>query len=307
MKRKAVQEGIKMKERQKQTYRRTEHRFIGKHPVIGFLLLILMILAVWLVVGNGLELFLRFVVPVFEATENVGFGIAVAGLVSLLLFRLWFRPEYGGCLGKSGLKTGLLLGLIYFGYLFVGIIPDIVSTGRLPFRALTLQMVATSTMAGIWEEATFRGLPIAYLMRQMKSANRIPWAVVLTSAAFGLMHGSNALLGADVGSTVVQVAASFGVGVFFAAVYLRSGNLWPSILLHFTQDIIALSAGSASEMGLVTASVNWMDWINLGLCAVVAAIGFWLIRPGKRPEIDAVWAEKWKLPAEPASDAAPEE
>jgi hypothetical protein len=268
--------------------------------VIGFLLLILFIFMVWLVVGNGLELLFRFVVPVFEATENVGFGIAVAGLVSLLLFRLWFRPEYGGCLGKSGLKTGLLLGLIYLGYLIVGIVPDIVSTGRLPFRAFTLQMVATSAMAGIWEEATFRGLPIAYLMRRMKSANRIPFALVLTSAAFGLVHGSNALLGADVGSTAVQVVASFGIGVFFAAVYLRSGNLWPSMLLHFTQDIIALSCGSASEMGLVTTSVNWEDWVNLALCAVVAAIGFWLIRPKKRAEIDALWAEKWDLPTEPA-------
>ena len=281
---------------------RRAHRFLGSHTAAGLVLIYLFAGAVLLAVGNVFELLFWSLIPGYGENDVTGFGGAIAGFAALGLFFLWFRPEYRGCLGKSGLKKGFALASLYAAYLLSSFLPDIFMGRGLSLQAPGPQVIGTVLVTGVVEEAIFRGMPLAYLMRQMKGERRLPAAAVLTSAVFALVHGTNVFFGADAGSTAVQIAAAFCTGVFFSAAYLRSGNLWPTILLHMAQNLLALCSGGATDKGVIVASVSAADFINLGLCAVMAAVGFYLIRPAKREETDALWRKKWSRPA--PTDAA---
>ena len=138
---------------------------------------------------------------------------------------------------------------------------------------------------GIMEEAAFRGLPGSNLLRLWREEEKLPAVAVLTAALFGLVHVANAFSGAGVAAVLVQAVYSFGAGVVFAAVYLRTGNLLPAILVHTLVDFTAFLNGHAMvELPPVTA-------VTLGL--VFAALGLYYIRPEKRGEILRLWEDKW--------------
>ena len=86
----------------------------------------------------------------------------------------------------------------------------------------------------------------------------------LSSVIFGLVHVTNAIAGAPLSLSIGQAAYAAGVGMVLGAVYLRTGNLWPSILGHI--------AGAAG--------IFW---------------GLYLVRPAKRPEIVELWKNKWSV------------
>ena len=50
-----------------------------------------------------------------------GIGTAVGALVALGLFKLWFRPDFKGCLQVKGLLTGILLLLPVLIIHYIGI------------------------------------------------------------------------------------------------------------------------------------------------------------------------------------------
>ena len=68
----------------------------------------------------------------------------------------------------------------------------------------------------IMEEITFRKL----LLDRMRTIDK-PAAVFFSALAFGLFHGN-----------VVQFFYAFGVGLLLGVIYIRTGRLWYSILLH---------------------------------------------------------------------------
>lgn len=98
-----------------------------------------------------------------------------------------------------------------------------------------------------------------------KFANRIPYAVVLSSALFGLMHYFN-LLEQSFGITTVQVLSAFSMGMFFAVVYLYTGQLWLPMLMHFLLDWTSFTMSGSSVM---TGAATSMDWITLVVEMVV--------------------------------------
>lgn len=65
----------------------------------------------------------------------------------------------------------------------------------------------------------------------------LPWAVLLSSLLFGgaqVMHGVQATLRSAV------------LGVIFAALYLFSGSLWASMILHPMIDLTSGESGLAA-------------------------------------------------------------
>ncbi len=239
---------------------------------------------------------------VFGLPENSGYPAAAAGFVILLLYRLWYRPEFEGALRGGHPEYALKLGL-----------PILIVWGTVPFMFMltpagfgwpTAITVGTSLAAGVCEEAVFRSFPLSTFMRRCRNERMIPVALIITSVIFGATHGLNVLVGADKGSTASQVITATMLGMFFGALYLRCANLWPGIILHALNDIIALTNVShVSEQGVVTGAASWWDYVDLVTCTVLAAISLWLIRPEKRAEIREIWKHKWTLPDEtPATE-----
>src|SRR5664280_587228 len=68
-------------------------------------------------------------------------------------------------------------------------------------------------------------------------------AAIVSSVLFGLMHSVNVLFGADPAATLLQAGYATAMGFSFATVTLRTGVIWPLIIIH----------GSINAAGFVTA------------------------------------------------------
>lgn len=295
-----------MEEKEKVKYRRIDHHFISRHTILGFVLLLLGSYLLSQTVGLGFELLFRGIIPHYAEQNLVGYGIAFAGPVTMALFWLWFRPEFSGVMRTDGLVRTLALSAWMIPYWTISVVPALLSGGAV-FHMVGAQAIGTSLMAGFWEEAAFRGVALSFFMRQWRDEKHILPSLLLSSAAFGLMHGFNALLGANIVMTIIQVVSTTGIGILFGAIFLRGGNLWPLILIHFANDVLALaSTDAATENGIITGRATAEDYLGIAICLALAALGFWLVRPSKRAQILALWRSKWNLPQpdnQPETDA----
>lgn len=125
-----------------------------------------------------------------------------------------------------------------------------------------------------------------YAFRQFR--NRIPFAVTLSSVLFGLMHLVN-LDGQTLSMTIVQVLSAFVLGLFFAVVYLYTGQLWLTMLMHFLIDWLSASASGTMVM---SGQAGSMDWLTLVIQMVVfIGITVWMMF-GPRREVMKRHADK---------------
>jgi membrane protease YdiL (CAAX protease family) len=100
-------------------------------------------------------------------------------------------------------------------------------------------------------------------------------AVLMSSLVFGIVHLINlAVSPYAVISTLSQVAYSFLMGVFFSAVYLRSGNLWSVIALHALYDAsVSVINLFIKETPFEAADIPIAD----GLTSVLMILPFFLV------------------------------
>lgn len=109
-----------------------------------------------------------------------------------------------------------------------------------------------------------------------------------SAAIFGLIHAANILAGADVGTTIFQVCYAFALGILFAAVLIRTGNLWTCILCHGAVDALAMMADEALQQGAVqTQAFEFsIEIMPLAIISVFFILfGIFLCRRKKHEEI----------------------
>jgi len=94
---------------------------------------------------------------------------------------------------------------------------------------------------GFFEEVVFRGIILIFLLQRFSSTKKgIYKAMILSSALFGLIHLVNIFSGANIGNTILQIGYSFLMGMMWAVVYLKTRNIWYSVLLHATYNFFGL-------------------------------------------------------------------
>lgn len=125
-------------------------------------------------------------------------------------------------------------------------------------------------LVGFAEEVFFRGL----LLRALAPSGL--WrAAILSSVVFGAMHMLNLLSGADMAATLLQTVYSAAFGFGFAAVTLRTGVLWPVIMIHALIDF----AGFAAADGTVMSNVTSADVLTYTVyIAMFTAYGVFMMR-----------------------------
>ncbi len=165
-----------------------------------------------------------------------GCSFATATLVVLLLGGVSLRD-----IGFAGADlTDASVQPLFFGML-IGCAAPLV-TGRLSGRTpraigdvgLVLptsprerrSFVVAAVSAGITEEITYRALPILLFLHVL-SHNRL-LAVVLSSLIFGLAHRYQGRAG---------MLLTGLVGLVLGGLYVLSGSLWPSMLIHVLLDL----------------------------------------------------------------------
>lgn len=146
---------------------------------------------------------------------------------------------------------------------------------------------------GVSEEVFCRGFTVSNLMRIWKDKpNRIFLSVLVSGAAFGLLHAVNVIVTGDAFAAIIQVIYTAAIGIFYGAVFVRSRNIWGVIIMHTLTDVsafIAVFDGNVTGMDIAFCAVGSLIFI---------AIALYLIRPAKRAEIDALWEDGWDFGAE---------
>ena len=281
-----------------------QHKFVEKAPVPAAILMLILWMILFEVIQAIVDLGIHMVISGYTVGSGP-VGLFAATIASLAIYKLWFNPEFEGML-KGDLPLGFLLGLFELGYVLVSYVPNLID-GSFSIKPLTWVIIITSLTAGIKEEFLFRGVIVSTLLRRWKDRNMFLQAALVSGIVFGLIHATNVLAGADPMQTLFQVIASVGVGIFFAAVYIRCvrcGSILPCMFYHVLHDIIAIAAESnVAENGIMYAqALSWGDAFSLALSFVLAAVGLWLIRGAKTEQMREIWDRKWKLAAPAAAD-----
>ena len=165
--------------------------------------------------------------------------------------------------------------------------------GGVPFGALPLSSILTAIMAGTAEEVCFREVGISYLARQWRDENNMIPMAVIPAVAFSLTHLTNFGELNNAGALLLQVLMTVLFGIFYSAVYLRTGNIWPLIIAHSLHDLLVFSAGSGVAAMGVEEFPEWTTGFIFVIEAAMAVFGLYLIRKSKRAEIIELWDRKW--------------
>ena len=275
------------------------HKLTAKFPVIVALLLALIAFYVMQFIAVPFTLLCRSVFPWHPQDTSLIGTLFSTGLI-LFLYKLFFKPEYEGSLKGGSISEGFLLCLAHVAYLVLSSLANMIANS-FAIGVPSLQQISASVMAGFLEETAFRALLIATLMRQWRNDEKkfIP-AALISAIVFGSTHAFNLFAGANPLQTLCQVFSAGCGGFFFAAVFLRTGNILPTMVMHAIQDIASAAVfPTLSEGMILQGTLGWADYVDLGLGALLCAFGVFLLRPAKRGRISEVWNKKWsnELPA----------
>ena len=146
----------------------------------------------------------------------------------------------------------------------------------LPPATVVLWVLANTFLVGLSEELMFRGV----LFQALQNTVSIWPAVALTTLAFGAIHSLNVFITGDLRAAVIQSTAAALSGLFFIALRLRTGSLWPCIVVHGLWDCAAFLLAMASPKDPVpsTAPADAMSLAPILLVLPNALYGLWLMR-----------------------------
>ena len=283
------------------------HKILN-HPILGYFLLALCASLIASIFSEIIDdILLAAFIPGYAPAgakpgSVVGVGAAVGSLVAMLIHKRHFRPDFQGCLVKENFLSGMKMVIPFVVLHVIGSIVSIAICGISNVgRALLM-----ATAPGFMEETMFRGLGVSNYMRTIKDEKKIPVIFWLSSLVFGLTHLGNILAGADPLTSVIQAVYACGVGLLFGAVYLRTGNLWPTIIAHTIVDWAELCRADLGSTGGVMKGMILGDWITIAVGIAAGVLGVYLMRKEKRGEVMEVWNRRWnKKPEEQDLEPAP--
>lgn len=237
---------------------------------------------------------------VFEFISQLTYGSSVLGelIATIFLFGMIWCCKKGYLLyrNKGSINEAIAVSLpflIYSLYIGSGLIAIHMVEG---YNLVSIENIITIIilylLVGIFEDFLTRGLSLNILLDRFGKTKRGIWmSVILSSLFFGLIHFVNLFTGASFEGVLIQVIAATCVGMYFAAIYLRSGNVWVPALLHGLYDI-AVSVGSffiVKEVVDVSAdygtAISNYSWSNVLIGIIFILLTLFLLRKKKMNEV----------------------
>lgn len=218
----------------------------------------------------------------------------IAGaFVAVWWFAMLFRHyKYKGVLKFEGLGKALLLSLPTFIFVAFNVF-NLAIDGNVNFQ---LGLIVLGFTPGVCEEVQFRGLLVPNFIRILNKRSGIYVALIVTSVLFGAVHIGNIFVGADVGTSFYQAFYAFALGMVFAAVLIRTGNLWAGIIVHGLIDTTAFMSSSALESGGIQTMefvLNPTEIVFALICVGLVVYAFVLLRKSKHEQILELWRNKF--------------
>lgn len=296
-------------------------RFFYNHPIIGGLIAMALVMAISFIIGGIAQFGVAFVDvrSAAQAGEIANPGdirgtlqvvkefldndleravyqgtVALTALLCLLIFT--WKNKKNGYLGPFKIRGEKLKDVTI--YIAIFVILDIVATlvelftypGGFPKISITYGMVVMALYAGFNEEISDRAIPAAIMMRNKPGKGRILVTVLLTSLLFGAGHIINLLSGRELLMTIIQIVSATGAGLFFVAIYLRTGSIAISIIIHAFHDFTIFMTSSLPEVG----SPLMINTVFSLLTNVLPFVfGILMLLPMFYPGIISTWKRIW--------------
>jgi membrane protease YdiL (CAAX protease family) len=133
-----------------------------------------------------------------------------------------------------------------------------------PYAALVVVIVL---LPGFGEELFFRGL-------LQRGLGRSPWTIVVAASVFALYHVDPH-----------HVAGALVLGLVFGWLAWRTDSIWPPIVGHLTNNLVAITAPRVTKMDL-DAPPTWPALVGGALALALAwlVVVRWVPRPGAAGE-----------------------
>ena len=253
-------------------------QFVTSHPWL-FILALMVILEIILI---PISLLIKIVllslrVPIQPITYLIELSFVIVAFVFLSQLSWWRQTGFMKGIGRKDVLVCLfptvptLFGVLYvFPLLISGSVK--ISLGRLVLIAIL------SCLIGVAEESIFRGLILQTLLP--KGVLR---AIFLSTLIFALLHVGNLFAGLSMGYVLGQVLNAFGGGIAYAVMRVRTGSIWPAIILHSLDDFDGLVLITATGEGHPTLLFALLaGGIICSLYLIYAAIA---LRPSKLREL----------------------
>lgn len=290
--------------------------FFYKHPIIGGLITIPIIMLIFNAIG-GLAGMLAAIADMSasgHAVEIANLGdalepyllkdmeqivgnatVAIVALLFLLIFYLKNRKNgYRGPFkihGQNIKDVKIFIAIFLVLDIGSGLLYLFTYPGGFPKITVTLSMIVLALYAGINEEISDRAISAAIMMRNKPTTRRVLATALLTSMLFGAGHALNLLAGQDLGSTIIQIIFTGGAGLFFAGIYLRTGSITLTIVIHILHDLMGFIIESLPEVESTSLTIN--DVLSLSVNVAPVIFGILMLLPKYYPEIVNTWKYIW--------------
>jgi len=208
--------------------------------------------------------------------------LAMAAGLLILVWRLdWLEGSGIARLGSWQVWLLAIGGLLYFTsaalYAFYGKITfDITSFAQLPAaRAVVYKQL----IAVIYEEILFRGVILYVLVSAWGHTQLgIIGSVFLTAVLFALPHFVGIFLGLSRRATLMLVLETCIIAVWWGALVVWGGSIWPAVLLHLIPNIVVEVQGLSTPMvtpdTLAYRRILWFS-IPLGIPGIGLLVHAW--------------------------------
>lgn len=208
-------------------------------------------------------------------------GAVAFFILTTTVMRTWHLSWPGLKPHWSGDFNWWILG----GLVLVDIVFMVMNTGSdLHLHNANWEFTLSAFEAALLEESLFRFAILGILFYAWRNAKqRLPLALATSSILFGLVHLTN-YGPQEWEMTILQAISAAGIGLFFATVYVYTGQLWLAMLMHFFLDWTAFVA---SDSTLMTGKVTAADWLGTGIELVIfIGIAAWMMYGQRRQVMD---------------------
>lgn len=191
-------------------------KFNERHPYLFVIILEIIILAVAAIVGTITK---KMGLPDYMLYG--GTMLVLAAITALILWKMkWWETIGFRRLNKKHIYLLVIPALPMIGNM-LGSYKQIEIGFYIYYLLLNL-------LVGFVEEGIYRGLMLRVLLKK-----GVWKAVIITSMLFSLSHIMNALAGWNWLHVLLQLGYAFAFGFGWAAFALRTGAIWPLMLVHF--------------------------------------------------------------------------
>lgn len=235
--------------------------FIHKHIIVFCVILFILSTPVlWYILD----------IPLNTLNVNYQYSLALKNMVTAVFAIIFMRIAWGKGLftfkGNHFLKSLFTFGLL-------GVIGSLgafaFNRGEIDLKPTAFAIIGYLLMnlsIAFSEEVLFRGIMLNLMKKVWIGQEGVVLkAVIVSSVLFGLKHINNLLTYPNqVVTTSAQILFAGMAGMYLAAVYVRSQNIWVCILIHFLEDtavtIMELFSSqtlnsSVADIGIMQASM----------------------------------------------------